>query len=250
MNSNMTKSGNEIYSALSMHEGDGAEVQRLFPVRAGRMNFDPFVLWDHFQIEPGNGFPTHPHRGFEAITYMFEGSMAHKDNLGNHSTVTAGGAQRFTAGRGLEHSEMPAAQGPSSGIQLWINLPRRLKKSEPDYQQADKETIPVQQRGEASVRTIVGENGPVKLHTPVTYLDVSLNQGGDFNQSVPSGYRGIVYVVSGTVQAYEGPINAGPAYLFENRDLINLSAVADRRFMLAMGKPHGEPFNQYGPYVD
>ena len=85
-------------------EGDGAEVRRLFPLRAGRMNHDPFVLWDHFFLEKGTGFPTHPHRGFEAITYIFEGSMEHRDNLGNHSRVYEKGAQRFTAGKGIEHA--------------------------------------------------------------------------------------------------------------------------------------------------
>ena len=250
MSSPMQQTSNEIVSALTMHEGDGAEVQRLFPIPAGRMNFDPFVLWDHFKIEPGNGFPTHPHRGFEAITYMFEGSMQHKDNLGNNSTVTAGGAQRFTAGRGLEHSEMPATHGASSGIQLWINLPQRLKKMAPEYQQADQASIPLQQRGEVSVRTIVGEGGPVKLHTPVNYLDVSVTKGGEYNQAFPLGYRGIIYVVTGTLQTDTGLIKAGQAYLFENRQQLVLSALIDSRFMLALGKPHGEPIKQYGPYVD
>ena len=99
-------------------EGAGAEVQRLFPIRAGRMNHDPFVLWDHFLLEKGMGFPTHPHRGFEAITYIFEGSMEHKDNLGNHSRVYAKGAQRFTAGSGLEHSEMPDESQRTTGIDI------------------------------------------------------------------------------------------------------------------------------------
>ena len=108
----------------------------------------------------------------------------------------------------------------------------------------------MQQHGEASVRTIVGEDGPVKLHSPVTYLDVSLKREGEFNQPVPPGYRGIIYVVTGTLENKEGLIKAGQAYLFENTESIRLTAVADSRFMLAMGKPHGEPIHQYGPYVD
>lgn len=127
-----------IQSAVEMSEGDGVNVNRLFPVTRERMNFDPFVLWDNFNIGPDRGFPTHPHRGFEAITYMFSGSIEHKDNLGNHSTVTAGGAQRFTAGRGIEHSEMPDSDIMSNGIQLWINLAKDLKQIDPDYQQVDK----------------------------------------------------------------------------------------------------------------
>jgi len=109
----------EFQNSTVVPEGDGVEVKRLMPV-ANLRNFDPFVLWDHFDIE-GGGFPNHPHRGFEAITYMFDGGMKHKDNLGNQGTVFAGGAQRFTAGKGIVHSEMP--DGKAAGIQLWINLP-------------------------------------------------------------------------------------------------------------------------------
>ena len=124
--------------ALTVPEGDGVMVKRLMP-RQGLMNFDPFVLMDHFDIE-GGGFPDHPHRGFEAITYMLDGGMQHVDNLGNKSVVYAGGLQRFTAGKGLVHSEMP--QGRAQGIQLWINLPKRLKQMQPSYQQVDAEDIP------------------------------------------------------------------------------------------------------------
>ena len=151
-----------IEPAVEMSEGDGVDVNRLFPVRSDRMNFDPFVLWDNFNIGAGHGFPTHPHRGFEAITYMFTGSIEHKDNLGNHSTVTAGGAQRFTAGRGIEHSEMPASDGMSNGIQLWINLAKNLKSIEPDYQQVDKENIPVKKIDGGQISIIVGDDSPVK----------------------------------------------------------------------------------------
>ena len=141
-------------------EGDGVDVKRLFPLQ-GFMNFDPFVLWDHFNIGPGRGFPDHPHRGFEAITYMFDGGMNHKDNLGNESFVTAGGAQRFTAGAGMVHSEMPAEAGESNGIQLWINLPQRLKKIEPGYQQVDAAEFPIVELEAGQVKILVGENSPL-----------------------------------------------------------------------------------------
>ncbi|RMH38120.1 MAG: pirin family protein, partial [Gammaproteobacteria bacterium] len=118
-----------IHFGQLVPEGDGVTVQRLMPV-PGLRHFDPFVLWDHFDIA-GGGFPPHPHRGFEAITWLFSGAMHHKDNLGNAGTIHAGGAQRFTAGRGITHSEMP--ESAAAGIQLWINLPQRLKSIEPDY---------------------------------------------------------------------------------------------------------------------
>jgi len=153
-------------------EGDGVDVKRLFPLR-DFMNFDPFVLWDHFTLDSGRGFPDHPHRGFEAITYMFEGGMNHKDNLGNESFVTAGGAQRFTAGSGLVHSEMPAQTGVSNGIQLWINLPKRLKQVDAEYQQVNANEFPVKKLDGGTVKTIVGENSPLQLKTSVIYRHVT-----------------------------------------------------------------------------
>ncbi|TDY00487.1 pirin family protein [Thiohalophilus thiocyanatoxydans] len=239
-----------VTDALLMQEGDGAEVQRLFPIVRRMMNFDPFVLWDHFTIEPGNGFPTHPHRGFEAITYMFEGSMQHKDNLGNASTVTAGGAQRFTAGRGIEHSEMPAAEGQSSGIQLWINLPQRLKQIEPGYQQVDRDQVPVEQKEDARIRVIVGESSPMKLSTDIRYYDVSLPGGGIYTENVPQDFRGLLYLMHGAIEINGHELNPGQALFFETEKTLGVKGQAESRFMLVMGQPHGEPIRQWGPYVD
>ena len=101
------------YQSVQTREGDNAEVRRLFPLPGRLMNYDPFVLWDDFTVRPGTGFPTHPHRGFEAVTYLFSGEMQHRDNLGNHSTVGPGGAQRFTAGKGIEHSTARNSQDPT-----------------------------------------------------------------------------------------------------------------------------------------
>lgn len=239
-----------VTDALLMQEGDGAEVQRLFPIPRRMMNFDPFVLWDHFTIEPGNGFPTHPHRGFEAITYMFSGSMEHKDNLGNQSTVTGGGAQRFTAGKGIEHSEMPSDAGKSSGIQLWINLPQRLKHIDPDYQQVDAEQIPVRQAGDAQVRVIVGEPSPMTLQTPVRYLDISLPAAGQYRETVPAGFRGLLYVVQGGVEVNQQSLMAGQAVFFDKTGSLEVTGRDNSRFMLVMGQPHAEPIRQWGPFVD
>ena len=156
MSFNMNIATSKLSSAIETMEGSGAKVKRLFPIRADLMNYDPFVLWDHFELAPGAGFPEHPHRGFEAITYLFNGSIEHKDNLSNQSTVYAGGAQRFTAGKGIVHSEMLAKNTTSTGIQLWINLPRKLKQIEPAYQQVDAENIPEQIINDICVRKIVG----------------------------------------------------------------------------------------------
>lgn len=247
-----------VTPALNMSEGDGAEVQRLFPLSGRMMNYDPFVLWDHFSLEPGTGFPTHPHRGFEAITYMFNGSMEHRDNLGNASTVFPGGAQRFTAGRGIEHSEMPGGDGFNSGIQLWINLPQRLKSIEPGYQQANQEDIPRLKLDNGEVAVIVGDDSPVKLHTPVRYLDVTLKKTGHFSQQVPAGFRGLIYMVQGAISVSgtsdANSVQQGQALFFDYSAMqageLVIEALQDSRFMLCMGQPHNEPIRQWGPFVD
>ncbi|MEJ2143117.1 MAG: pirin family protein [Gammaproteobacteria bacterium] len=240
-----------IVDSLLTSEGDGAEVKRLFPLRAGRMNHDPFVLWDHFYLKKGTGFPTHPHRGFEAITYIFEGSMEHKDNLGNHSRVYENGAQRFTAGKGIEHSEMPDKEGNTTGIQLWINLPRRLKMLDPDYQQVDAENIPVQKIDGGVIRTIVGEGSALKLHTPVQYLDISLQQGATFTETIDDNYQGLLYVVEGELKVGKDALSAGKAVYIEEQDsVVEITSLKDSRFMLCIGKPHKEPIHQWGPFVD
>lgn len=235
-----------IQQALTVPEGDGVTVKRLMPVH-GMLNHDPFVLWDHFDIA-GGGFPDHPHRGFEAITYLFDGGMNHADNLGNRGTVHAGGAQRFTAGRGLVHSEFP--DGHAAGIQLWINLPARLKKLDPDYQQLQAGEIPEHAEHGAHIRTIVGEHSPLTLHTPVEYLDIRLDAGAKLTRPVPQGYRGFIFIVSGTAVIEDKPVSAGQALLAEGMPELALSAPDGARLMWCFGRPHGEPIRQHGPYVD
>lgn len=239
-----------IKPAIEMSEGDGVDVNRLFPVSSKMMNYDPFVLWDNFNLGPERGFPTHPHRGFEAITYMFTGSIEHKDNLGNHSTVTSGGAQRFTAGRGLEHSEMPDSQEMSNGIQLWINLAKKLKSIEPEYQQVDEENIPLVDIEGGSIRVIVGDESPVKLKTPVRYLSVNLNAEAKLKENVPEDFRGFIYLLNGQLKVNTETVNKKEAYFFENIDALDIQALEKSHFMVCMGRPHGEPIRQYGPFVD
>jgi len=230
-------------------EGDGVEVNRLFPI-PGLMNFDPFVLWDHFSIGPGRGFPDHPHRGFEAITYMFNGGMNHKDNLGNESYVTSGGAQRFTAGSGMVHSEMPSEVGESDGIQLWINLPKRLKQIEPGYQQVDAAEFPVNTFDGGEVKVLVGENSPLKLNTNVIYQHVKLNANTNYSLTLDTGMRGLVYLKSGAVTINDVNCKTGQAMFIEEERELVFTAVSDTEFMVCMGSPHAEPIRQHGPFVD
>ena len=238
-----------IKNAVNGAEGDGAEVNRLFPVQSF-MNFDPFVLWDDFSISAGGGFPDHPHRGFEGITYVFQGSVKHTDNLGNDSTVTTGGLQRFTAGKGIIHSEMPSADGNTRGIQMWVNLPQRLKKIDPDYQQVDSKSIPVREVSNGNIRILSGEGSPLQLNTPVIYLDIELNAGGKIEETIPEGFRGFVYMITGSASINGEQVDSGFAMFFDEVDSVIVESVGASRFMLCFGQPHGEPINQHGPFVD
>lgn len=243
------KSAPYILPAEDTEEGAGARVKRLFPTYR-RRNFDPFVLFDEFFVAPPAGFPPHPHRGFEAITYMFAGSFRHEDNLGNQSVVATGGAQRFTAGRGLVHSEMPAGTDLSHGIQLWINLPKRDKDIDPGYQQVDAAAFPDHDIPGGRLRTVVGPGSPLLIRTPMLYYDVVLNAGSSHQTPVAEDFNTLAYVVAGAIETDELQVTAGQAILLERVAHFAARAAADCRFVLIAGRPHHEPILQHGPYVD
>ncbi len=239
----------QIRDVLVVPEGDGVDVKRLFPLPEF-MNFDPFVLWDHFNITPGRGFPDHPHRGFEAITYMFEGGMNHKDNLGNESFVKSGGAQRFTAGSGLVHSEMPDETANSNGIQLWINLPKKLKKISPSYQQVNADEFPVKKFDGGQVKILLGEGSELKLNTQVIYQHVILNENKKYQLDIDLAMRGIVYLLSGQLKINQTPLKSNQAMFIENTSKLMIEAAEKSEFMLCFGMPHNQPIYQHGPFVD
>ncbi len=238
-----------IRTAVETLEGAGVTVRRLFPA-PGLRHLDPFVLWDHFSVGPGTGFPDHPHRGFEAITYMLEGSMRHSDNLGNQSTVTAGGAQRFTAGRGIVHSELPGGTGNNTGIQLWINLPRRLKGVAPSYQQVDAEAFPVEHFAGGWKKTLVGEGSPLQLLSDVRYGELALQAGGHVEEPLPAGFTALAYLLQGQARIAGEDVEAGSACFVAGVPRIVMDSASGCRLMLCLGSPHGEPIHQHGPYVD
>lgn len=243
-----------INKAVETMEGDKVIVNRLFPV-AGLRNQDPFVLFDHFVISSGSGFPPHPHRGFEAITYLFSGSMKHEDNLGNKSIVSAGGSQRFTAGKGIVHSEMPGSDGPAHGIQLWINLPKRLKQIDPDYQAAKTDEIislelSDNQNRNATRRNIVGEGGPIKLHTPVIYFELILGKDGCYQWTPPEHFSGLLYAVEGSPAVNNKVLKTHEAYRLEQPSPLVIESKEPSRLMVIFGQAHGEPILQHGTYVD
>lgn len=235
-------------TAVSTMEGRGATVRRVFPTQLTGYQ-DPFVLLDDFAVTEPAGFPEHPHRGFEAFTYMLDGGFHHRDNLGNDSVVQTGGTQRFTAGRGARHSEMPAGGGVNRGLQLWINLPRAEKKIAPEYEAVHGADLPENGAAGVVTRTIIGPQSPVKLRTAVKYLHLRLQGGARFGDEIPADHVALLYVAEGHLRI--GDLELGPGEGAQpGQGEIGLLAMADAQAFLLVGKRHHEPILHRGPYVD
>lgn len=249
-------------------EGAGVRLRRSFgPSRANL--FDPFLLFDHFAFNdplegPIRGFPMHPHRGIETVTYMLEGSVQHRDSLGNAGLIGAGDVQWMTSGRGIMHEEMPrrSADGSIYGFQLWVNLPAARKMSEPRYQEVNAASIPVIAQDGARVRVVAGQVGAVT--GPVTeisagplYMEVQLEADASFSQAVPDGHTLLVYVFEGQGEFGldehgHGQVVAATRMLtFSQGEQLAVRAAPQSgvRFMLMSGAPFGEPVVPYGPFV-
>jgi redox-sensitive bicupin YhaK (pirin superfamily) len=228
-------------------------------------DLDPFLLLDEFGTDQAEdyiaGFPEHPHRGFETVTYMLDGRMRHRDNHGNEGLLTGGGVQWMTAGRGLVHSEMPEQEsGRMRGFQLWVNLPAKDKMTAPRYQEFDPDRIPVTQpQPGVSVKVIAGRVGDVAgpIAQPATdpvYLDIALDAGALWEYVLPEGHNAFLYAYEGTATVGEG--DDGRA--LETQELAVLgggSSLALRaggngvRMILVAGRPLREPVMRYGPFV-
>ncbi len=249
----MNRAVTNVVIAHETAEGAGARVRRALP-SSGLRSLDPFVLLDEFFVEPPAAFPEHPHRGFEIVTYVLEGSFRHQDSMGVDSTVETGGVQRINTGGGIWHSEMPRTEGMNHGLQLWINLPRALKQSQPEYQGLSSGQLPEAGRAGYRVRTIVGGASPVRLHTPVEYYDVSVAAGRDCELEVTPGYSGAVYVLSGSGRFGANAITGRPGALLVLGEGDSLRAANEGneplRFALIAGRPHGEPIRIHGSFVD
>jgi quercetin 2,3-dioxygenase len=225
---------------------------------------DPFLLLDHFQsVNPSDyepGFPYHPHRGIETVTYMISGEVKHGDSLGNRGSIGGGDVQWMTAGSGIMHEEMPQVRPEGiNGFQLWVNLPAREKMTRPRYQDIRQATIPeaVTDDG-ARVRVIAGLaggfEGPVGgIAAEPLYLDVTVSPGGRFRQAVPAGHSAFAYVFEGEGRfgGESAKTVASPRLvLFGDGEAIEVSASEKPvRFLLVAGKPFREPIARYGPFV-
>jgi redox-sensitive bicupin YhaK (pirin superfamily) len=249
-------------------EGAGVRLRRSFgPSRENPL--DPFLLFDHFAFNDPNegpiaGFPTHPHRGIETVTYMLEGNTRHRDSLGNMGVVGPGDVQWMTSGRGIMHEEMPkrSPDGRVRGFQLWVNLPAAEKMSAPRYQDVIADTIPVVESGGVTVRVVAGEyegvKGPVtEIAAQPLYMDVSLSPGTSFELPVPSGHTVVAYVFEGSGEFgidHQGKgelVEAVKLVVFGEGEQIGVrsSGESNVRFMLMAGAPFHEAIVPYGPFV-
>ena len=243
-------------------EGAGVRLKR--SIAGAALDYlDPFLLFDHFGSDNPRdylpGFPMHPHRGIETVTYMLAGAVTHRDSLGNAGTIGAGDVQWMTAGRGIMHEEMPEpVDGRMAGFQLWVNLPARLKMTKPRYQEILSAAIPEVRRADgAVVRVIAGSVGDVR--GPVTdifaepeYLDVTLPADASFEQPVTRGHNAFAYVFEGGGTFGDGTAALGSPKMvvLGDGDIVRAQAGAGGlRFLLVSGAPLGEPIARYGPFV-
>lgn len=240
-------------------EGRGARVRRSIG-RPELKNLDPFLLLDEFQGSAPAGFPDHPHRGFETVSYLLGGSFRHEDFCGHTGIINAGDLQWMTAGRGIVHCEMPYGDTTSHGLQLWVNLAKKDKMVKPAYQELLSKDIPVVKKDGVQVKIIAGESmgvkSPVYTRTPTMYLDFTLDPGSRMTQAIPSGWTAFAYVLSGVAKF--GPADkqhTGEAHytlVFSEDgngvDIINSGSEACH-FVLLAGQPLNEPVVQHGPFV-
>ncbi|AAV46394.1 unknown [Haloarcula marismortui ATCC 43049] len=234
-------------SGEKVRHGTGVNSNRAFPTDSYPYNLDPFVLFEQFYIDPDNGFPMHPHRGFEIVSYMIEGGMEHEDSLGVANTAYENDAMRITTGSGIRHSEFPADGQACTGLQLWVNLPQAEKDADPDYGDATADTLPTAEQGGATVTTVIGEGSPISLHTPMEYLDAAV--ADTWTWSVPEGWSGFLYGVAGDGTVEGQPFTAGDVLPVTDTRSVTLQSDDSLRVVAVSGRPHGEPIRQRGPYV-
>jgi hypothetical protein len=251
-----------IITGVATSDGAGVKLTRVLTQNL-QQRLDPFLMLDNFHSDDPDdyiaGFPDHPHRGFETVTFMIAGRMRHRDSAGHEGLLQNGGVQWMTAGRGIIHSEMPEQEdGVMEGFQLWLNLPARRKMIPAWYRDIPKEEIPhyVTEQG-VSVRVIAGTSNGIagamtREDTEPLYIDIDLPAGSVFSTIIPATHNAFVYV-------YRGAVTISGKALDENRmgiltnttqaDGVTLSASAPAKAILISGKPLGEPIVQHGPFV-
>ena len=250
----------KIIKPISTSDGAGVKLKRSIGIEPNY--FDPFLMLDEFGSENKDdyiaGFPPHPHRGIETVTYMLAGDFEHKDSTGGQGRMTAGDVQWMKTGRGIIHSEMPAMkEGKLHGFQLWINMPAKLKMSKPEYHYIDADKMELHKDDEKTVKLIAGKfknaEGPIKDHNvePI-YFDIELIKNKEFNINLPSTHNSFVYLVKGEIKigdkSHEN-IKDSNLILLTTGEELKIKALTKAKFLLISGKPIGEPIARGGPFV-
>lgn len=257
-----TRSVERIVTGVATSDGAGVKLTRVL-AQSLQKRLDPFLMLDAFRSDEAGdyiaGFPDHPHRGFETVTYMLAGRMRHRDSAGNEGLLQNGGVQWMTAGRGIIHSEMPEQEdGTMEGFQLWLNLPAHSKMCAPWYRDIAASDIPqyVTEQG-ATVRVIAGSSNGIagavlRDETEPLYLDIVLPAGSTFATAIPVADNAFIYVYRGAADIAGTAVGEGRMGILANdpaADGLVLTATAATRLILIAGRPLGEPIVQYGPFV-
>jgi redox-sensitive bicupin YhaK (pirin superfamily) len=251
-----------IIEGIATSDGAGVKLTRVLTGKLQR-RLDPLLMLDAFGSDDPDdyiaGFPDHPHRGFETVTYMLSGLMRHRDSAGHEGLLGSGGVQWMIAGRGVIHSEIPEQKdGVMEGFQLWLNLPAQNKMAEPWYRDFPSEVIPEYVTAEnVTVRVISGRSNGVdgivtREITEPLYLDVHMPAGATFETAIPKTHNAFIYVYRGAVKVGGEQIETRRMGILSNSqeaDGLNVTATQDARFILVAGKPLNEPIVQYGPFV-
>lgn len=247
-----------ILNGYSTIDGAGVKLYRVFANNSTQLT-DPFLLLDNFGSDnPADyikGFPWHPHRGIETVTYMIEGEVEHGDSIGNKGIIKSGDVQWMTAGSGIIHQEMPkSGKWRLQGTQLWVNLPSANKMMPPRYRGIINNDIPIIKKNGLEIKIIAGtyedKTGPVKdLVVDIEYFDITLNKDNKINHKIKKGYTTFFYLIDGKGD-FEGTVlEKKQLIIFKDASIININAKEKLRFLLASGKPLNEPIAWGGPIV-
>ncbi len=251
---------NQIINPVPATDGAGVKLKRSIGVEPNY--FDPFLMLDEFGSENKDdyiaGFPPHPHRGIETVTYMLAGDFEHKDSTGGKGRMTAGDVQWMKTGSGIIHSEMPAMkEGKLHGFQLWINMPSKIKMSKPEYHYIDSDNMAVHKDEEKKIKIIAGKfnevEGPIKGHNvePI-YFDIELKNEKEFNFNIPSNHNSFIYLIDGEIKIgnkIHDKIIGSTLILLTRGQNLRVSALSNAKFLLISGKPIGEQIARGGPFV-
>jgi redox-sensitive bicupin YhaK (pirin superfamily) len=254
-----TRKIQQVVQGMPASDGAGVKLIRSLG-SANHLRADPFLMLDAFSSENPDdyvaGFPSHPHRGFETVTYLLDGHMLHEDHLGNRGNLKSGGVQWMTAGRGIIHSEMPQQEnGRMRGFQLWINLPAKEKMKAAGYRDIQAEEIPAAPFSGGSVKVIAGTygstRGPVQGgSTDPLYWDVRLDAGKTFEAKIPASHAVYIYPFEGSVEVEDRVLKTHQGGVLGSGDTVTVKAGPDgARFLVLAAKPIKEPVVQYGPFV-